>query len=189
MNSSNEQQWLTDAKKFNKESLGAIYDHYSPGIYRYALRLLGNTSLAEDCVAETFSRFLQTLKAGNGPENYLQAYLYRIAHNWITDNYRHQPQPSLELNESLQENDPTPPEVFVEKNITRQQVRMALRCLTPDQRQVISLRFYEGWENFEIAQTMEKPIGAIKALQYRALQSLRSLLLFEENERENESIG
>jgi RNA polymerase sigma-70 factor (ECF subfamily) len=57
-----------------------------------------------------------------------------------------------------------------------QQVRSALALLTPDQRQVIMLKYLEDWENEEIAQALNKPVGAIKSLQHRAIESLRRLL-------------
>jgi RNA polymerase sigma-70 factor (ECF subfamily) len=54
--------------------LEEIYDQFSPGLYRYAMRLLGNEDLAEDCVSEVFSRFLTAIKRGNGPQQDLKAY-------------------------------------------------------------------------------------------------------------------
>jgi RNA polymerase sigma-70 factor (ECF subfamily) len=44
------------------------------------------------------------------------------------------------------------------------------------------LRFIEGWQNDEVASALEKPVGAIRALQFRALNTLRRLLLLEEKE-------
>ena len=85
---SNEQDLLQRASKIETQALAEIYDSYSPGIYRYAMRLLGDMTLAEDCVAETFARFLKSLQEQRGPRNNLKAYLYRIAHNWIVDHYR-----------------------------------------------------------------------------------------------------
>ena len=61
------------SRQFDHPTLALIYDTYSPGLYRYAMRMLGNQYVAEDCVAETFSRFLQALRAKRGPESYLQA--------------------------------------------------------------------------------------------------------------------
>jgi RNA polymerase sigma-70 factor (ECF subfamily) len=55
-------------------------------------------------------------------------------------------------------------------------VRSALFHLTPDQRQVILLRYVEGWELEEIARAVQKPVGAVKALQHRAVARLRRLL-------------
>ena len=182
MNSPSEQELLNGARQYDLPALGAIYDRYSPGIYRYAMRLLGDDCLAEDCVAETFSRFLKVLRLGHGPQDHLQAYLYRIAHNWITDSYRRQPPPPLDLDDALHAGDHFHPEKQTEVRYMQKQVRLALRSLTPDQRQVIILRFLEGWENEEVAVALEKPVGAIKALQHRALNALRRLLLQAEVE-------
>jgi RNA polymerase sigma-70 factor, ECF subfamily len=48
--------------------------------------------------------------------------------------------------------------------------------LTPDQRQAIILKYLEDWENNAIAQAMNKPVGAVKALQHRGLEALRRIL-------------
>ena len=80
-----EQAILERAKRFEAQALEEIFDTFSPGIYRYAFRLLGDADLARECMSETFSRFLQAVKREGGPDNYLQAYLYRITHNWFTD--------------------------------------------------------------------------------------------------------
>lgn len=178
MEHSNEGPLLTRARSFDLPALAEIYDRYSPGLYGYALRLLGDPNLAEDCVAETFSRFLQALKHGRGPESYLQAYLYRIAHNWITDHYRRQP-PTLALDERLPDGG-APPEQHTDERLQQEQVRLALRILTAEQRQVIVLKFLEGWDNSAIAAALEKPVGAIKALQHRGLETLRRMLAAEE---------
>ncbi len=177
MESSTEQDLLQGAQAFDLPSLAVIYDQYSPGIYRYAMRLLGDEALAEDCVAETFSRFLKALRGGQGPNQHLQAYLYRIAHNWITDIYRRQPPPAAALDEENLVDDQWLPDAQAENRALRARVRLALRSLTPEQRQVVTLRFVEGWENEEVAQAMQKPVGAVKALQHRAINMLRKILL------------
>ncbi len=184
MNGSSEADLLKGAKAFDLQSLGEIYDFYSPGLFAYAMRLLGDHLLAEDCVAETFARFLKGLRAGVGPDTHLQAYLYRVAHNWITDHYRREPPPPLELEEDMRAEDDPPPEDQVGRLIEQEQVRGALRSLTPDQRQVIILRFLEGWDNEDVAAAVQKPVGAVKALQHRALASLRRWLLDKGKESE-----
>ena len=52
----------------------------------------------------------------------------------------------------------------------------ALGELTPDQQQVIVMKFLEGLDNEQIALSMDKREGAIRALQMRALMSLRRVL-------------
>ncbi len=171
-----ESQLIERARRFDEPALAEIYDRYSPGIYRYALHLLGDPHLAEDCTADTFLRYLQAVRAGGGPQDHLQAYLYRIAHNHITDGYRREPPPPLPLFDDLPCSDNDPVETAVER-IARDQVRAALGRLTPDQRQVIALKYLEGWENETVAQALQKPVGAIKSLQHRAIDALRRMLL------------
>ncbi|WP_083461605.1 RNA polymerase sigma factor [Thermanaerothrix daxensis] len=176
MNSPEEQEWLQAAQRFDMEALAAIYDQYSPRLYAYAMRLLGDADKAEECVAETFARFLQALHAGHGPRQHLQAYLYRIAHNWITDRYRREPPPNLNI-EIHPLSDPAPPlEEAAEAQWMRQRLRWALWQLTPEQRQAILLRFVEGLDNETVAAALQKPVGAVKALQHRALAALKRLL-------------
>jgi RNA polymerase sigma-70 factor (ECF subfamily) len=171
-----DQELLKRARQFEEQALAEIYDRWSPGLYRYSVRLLSDANLAEECVSETFRRFLEILRDGGGPTDYLQAYLYRTAHNWITDHYRRNPIQTtpLENELNLQESGGTVQEV--DRNIERQQLRDALMDLTPDQRQVIVLKFIEGWSNEAIARVVDKPIGAVKSLQHRALDSLRRIL-------------
>jgi RNA polymerase sigma-70 factor (ECF subfamily) len=59
-------------------------------------------------------------------------------------------------------------------------IREVLWQLTPDQRQVILLKYYENWSNIEVARAIGKPVGAVKALQHRGLTLLRSFLKNEE---------
>jgi RNA polymerase sigma-70 factor (ECF subfamily) len=59
-------------------------------------------------------------------------------------------------------------------------LRAAIRRLTDEQAQVISLRFLEGYSFGEIAGMMDKTEGAVKALQHRAVATLRQLLVHEQ---------
>ncbi len=176
MRDSPDQAILQRAKRFEAKALEEIFDTYSPGIYRYAFRLLGDAELARECMSETFSRFLYALKRDSGPDNYLQAYLYRIAHNWITDYYRSKVPPSMPLDVNLRANPANEPHQVVADELESQQLRDALTLLTPDQRLVIVLKYLEDWENESIAQTLNKPVGAVKALQHRALEALRRIM-------------
>ncbi len=172
-----ERALLARARAWDMQALEEIYDLYSPMIYRYAMRLLGNADLAEECVSETFTRFLYALREGRGPKEHLKAYLFRIAHNWITDRYRRaRPLDGLdEYVHLMADSDPGPDEVAHER-WQQDRVRALLFKLTPEQRQVLVLRFLEGWSHQEIAQALGKPVSAVKALQRRGLAALRRLL-------------
>ncbi|RME36783.1 MAG: sigma-70 family RNA polymerase sigma factor [Thermoflexia bacterium] len=166
---------LERARRLESQALIQIYDLYSDELYRYAVRLSGDPDLAEECVAETFTRLLETFRRGGGPHQFLRAYLYRIAHNWLTDQFR-----TSRMNVSLDAAVPLvaadDPALEAEMRLRQQAVREALFRLTPDQRQVILLRYVEGWGLEEVARALQKPVGAVKALQHRAVARLRRLL-------------
>ncbi len=100
---------LSGARRYEEEILAEIYDRYSPSLYRYAVRQLGEPDLAEECVADKFSRFLGALRGGGGPRKHLKAYLYRMAHNWIVDFRRSRPATALELDPEVADRDDARP--------------------------------------------------------------------------------
>jgi RNA polymerase sigma-70 factor, ECF subfamily len=170
-----------EALPLDKRDLVEIYERYNLPLFRYASRLLGNADLAEECVAETFSRLLQAFKAGGGPRDNVQAYLYRVAHNWVTDYYRSN-RKSLPLDMDLPADPFENPSAVVSFHLERERVRQALFRLNPEQRQVIVLRFFEDWPHDEIAALVGKTAEATRALQHRALAALRKMLIEQEAE-------
>ena len=150
--------------------LGEIYDTNAPKIFRYLYHRVGDQALAEDLTSEVFVRFLH---ARPTPDNLL-AFLYRMAHNLFVDYLRRNPRM-----QSLDENLPADggdPMRLAEIEMERVRLRRALLRLTPEQQQVIVLKFLEGLSNEEIARVVGKPVGAVKALQHRGLGTLRNLL-------------
>lgn len=160
-----------------RQDLVEIYEKYNPKLFRYGHRLLGDSQLAEDCVSETFSRFLKTIQNGVGSKDNLNAYLYRIAHNWIMDYYRHHVPEDTDFEVAQLQSKTGNPESAVSQKTEQQKVRQALLKLPEDQLQVVMLRFYEDLSHEEIASTLGKTIQASRALQYRAMNGLRGILL------------
>jgi len=174
---------LKQARSGDEGALARVYDEYAPAIYRYAYRLTGHEGTAQDATSETFHKLLASLRDGGGPTDNLSAWLYRVAHNLIVDGYRRQPdEPPLPLDEAPEIEVAGRQEAYVEKQERAAQARRALRRLTPLQQQVISLRFLEALSIRETAEVMGKTEGAVKALQYRATNSLQRIL--EEMNRE-----
>jgi RNA polymerase sigma-70 factor (ECF subfamily) len=180
MHSCPEQELLRRARRFDQTSLAELYDRYSDSIYYYSLRLLGDSSLAEDCAADTFSRLLRALWDGGGPTENVKAYLFRSAHNWVADYFRRTPPLPLDAEVDWQHAD-SDTAAEAEQKLLQGRVRRALRLLTPEQQKVLALRFIEGWELEEIAACLQKPLGAVKALQHRGVAALRKMLLAEES--------
>jgi RNA polymerase sigma-70 factor (ECF subfamily) len=155
-------------------ALAEFYDGCAPAIYAYIYRRVGERQLAEDLTADVFVRALDALHRGRFAAVSLQAWLYRLAHNRVVDHYRRAGRaPAAPLDETL----PAPDDVPEDARRRHDQawIRAALQRLTPDQQQIIALRFGEGLSAGAIAAALGKSEEAIRALQHRALAALRRL--------------
>ena len=168
-----DERWIAGARDSDSTVLAEIYDALSPELYRYAYRLLGQREAAEDTLGETFLRFLRSVQSGGGPGQHLRAYLYRILHNLAMDSYRRGIPDQDSLDSAAIMADDVDPLQAAAENISAEQARSALWRLTPGQRQVILLRYFQGLSHEEIAHVVDKPVGAVKALQHRGLNALR----------------
>jgi RNA polymerase sigma-70 factor (ECF subfamily) len=164
-------------QSFDGNTLAAIYDEYYLPIYRYIYRQVSDVETTRDLTSEVFHRLLRAAQKGMGPDQDIKAWLYRTGHNIVIDHYRRQQhRQHLPLPEQLVDRDMDPASM-AEDRLTADTVHQALNHLTPDQRQVISLKFLAGLSNNEVAHVMNKPVGAVKSLQHRALAALQRQLL------------
>jgi RNA polymerase sigma-70 factor (ECF subfamily) len=65
--------------------------------------------------------------------------------------------------------------------LERERVRAAILRLSAEQQQIIQLRFLESWSHDEVAQVLGKSADATRSMQYRALGTLRSILMEEDS--------
>ena len=169
----NERELLQRAKQCDEAALGELYDCYAPRIYAYAYRRVGDAHLAEDLTGDVFVRVIQAIQSERFWHTSFQAWLYRIAHNLVVDHFRRQsPVVELELDEGLVAAEDDPVSAVAER-LSHGQVKAAIGRLTPDQQQVLALRFGEGMKAREVAAVIGKSVGAVEALQHRALAALR----------------
>jgi len=148
-------------------------------MYFYIYRRVSDPAAAEDLTSELFLRVLRSIRNERAWRGSFSAWLYRIAHNLVVDHYRRQPaEPSQPVDESLAAVD-ADPVVTTENALASERLRAAIGRLTPDQQEVLALRFGESLTAAETGQIMEKSTGAVEALQHRALASLRRILAGE----------
>ena len=172
----NETALLERAKEYDPTALAELYDRYAPKMYAYIYRRVNDAALAEDLTSELFLRMLRAIQNERAWRDSFTAWLYRIAHNLVVDTYRRQPPPPLSLEETpCQAEGGGDPAELVQETLDRSRLRAAIQRLTPDQQQVLALRFGEGLTARESASIMRKTTGAIEALQRRALAALRRI--------------
>jgi len=171
---------LKRAKAYDPEALAEVYDRYGPRMYAYIYRRVSDAALAEDLTGDLFLRVLRAIRNDQAWGDSFIAWLYRIAHNLVMDHYRRQsPVPCLSVDDSLAAPDGDPA-VIAEDAVAGKRLRAAIGRLTPDQQEVLALRFGEGLTAAQTAGILEKSTGAVEALQHRALAALRRMLTGEE---------
>jgi RNA polymerase sigma-70 factor (ECF subfamily) len=181
INSLSEEELLASALDFGEAALGELYDRYEGKIYAYIYRRTGEPELAKDLTAQVFIKMLEAIRKQKAWTSSFSGWLYRIAHNVVIDYYRRRKrhkQVSIDDAPTLTATRHNPVQT-AEQNMDAEQLRAAIQRLTDEQAEVVSLRFLEGYSIAEVAVMMEKTEGSIKALQYRAVSSLRQLLQHE----------
>lgn len=161
------------AKAGDAGAFGELYERYRDAIYRFCLARTGTAHDAEDLTSDVFVKALHSLDRYQERGLPFAAFLYRIARNAAIDRSRTLKQPlsvdGLLVEPSSKQDVEREATLAVEKSI----LLAALAKLKPEHRDVITLRFIEGYAAQEVAQLLGKTEGAIRTLQHRALERLR----------------
>jgi RNA polymerase sigma-70 factor (ECF subfamily) len=162
------------------EALGELYDRYQVSIFRFILVRVDSQQTAEDLTGEVFASVITHLP--DDTIHNFRAWLFRIARNRLIDHYRGKEEPAMaSLDEAENQQAPTDrPAAIVEQQQMLEHVQHALKGLESTQRDVVILRFLVGLSLNEVAEMLDKSVGAVKALQRRGLTNLRQLLAFVE---------
>jgi RNA polymerase sigma-70 factor (ECF subfamily) len=153
---------------------------YYPEIYRYAFYRTSEPEAAADIASDVFLRLLDALHAGRAPQTTLRGWLYGVAGHLVADHFRRAPRESARGEETVIADGS--PAAEAEERVRKGQVRAALRRLTPEQQEVLALRFGDGFSVEQTAEATGKSVTAVKSLQFRALEALRKWLVEVEND-------
>ena len=151
-----------------------LYQRYSPRVFGYLFqRLNGNVEEAEDLTADVFTRVYEKIDGFQPQGAPLSAWVFRIAHNRLIDSVRRRPRQVQVALDDAPELTAGPVFGGIDQQVALDQIKAGLARLTPEQRQVIVLRFLEGKSLAETAAIVNRNEDAVKKLQARGLASLR----------------
>ena len=164
---------LESLRSLDSQAVGAVYDRYFPGVFRYVLYRVGDRQTAEDIASDVFLRLLEAVRSDRGPRTNLPAWLNATASHAVSDHHRRTyRRPTLDLPETLAETGPGLQAEFDSRERDHL-VRHAYSQLTADQQAVLALRFGQGCSVEETASLLKKNINAVKSLQFRALAAIQ----------------
>jgi RNA polymerase sigma-70 factor, ECF subfamily len=164
----NNERLLVQAAQKDPAQFGELYEDNFDRVYAYVVRRVRDRDIAEDLTSEVFHKALAALPNFDWRGIPFAAWLLRIAANVITDQWKRGAREIVE----------DPPEIAIEADLDEIEHRARLFRLVDklpgDQQRVIRMRFSEGQSIREIANEFGKTEGAIKQLQFRALETLRT---------------
>ena len=150
----------------------ALYDAHSASVTAFVRSRASED--VDDIVNEIFLGAFTGLPRFEGDEAGFKAWLFRIARNKINDHHRrrHRRVQQTPLGSTDSERQPSGDGGEFELGESSDEVTRILQVLTDDQREVILLRVIADLSIEQVAEIMDKPAGAIKALQHRAIEAL-----------------
>jgi RNA polymerase sigma-70 factor (ECF subfamily) len=160
------------------QAYDGIYLLYADRVFRYLLVRVEDADFAEEITSQVFVHLIERLhKYRIGPADNVavfSAWLYRMTYNKMVDiirKTRRSPQMPIDLFQDMATGQVVIDDVI--QKIDNEKLLGTLSLLNETQRDVILLRFIEGYSIAETAQILQKTEGAVKALQHRAVGNLR----------------
>jgi len=165
-----DERLLIEAAQADPRRFADLYELHFERVYAYVARRVGNPSEAEDLTSTVFHQALANIRRFEWRGTPFVAWLFRIAANAIADRWK---RAAREAGNPAGEPSvlPEPAMEAVEQSAL---LARLVGQLPEDQQRVVRLRFTEEKSVREIAQAMGRSEGAVKQLQFRALQQLRA---------------
>lgn len=163
------------AQMADRAAWDEIFQRNYRRVYTFVFTRVGDVHAAEEIAADVFVEAWKGIQRFTYRGVALISWLYQIAHNLMADFLRKR---SRTRTERLGENEArvADPRDEAQSVVEWQAVSAALKKLTLEQQQVVVSRFVEGLSLAETARLMGKKENAVKALEFRALRSMRRIL-------------
>jgi RNA polymerase sigma-70 factor (ECF subfamily) len=167
-------------KRRDPDAMAVLYDRYGRLMYSLILRVVRNESVAEDLVQETFLRVWNRVHGFDQERGALGPWILAVARNRSIDYLRSIQGRDVESPLELERMEN--PALFSDLeseilNLDRvKRLKEAFQKLTPNQRTVIELAYYEGLSQVEMAEHLKQPLGTVKTWVRAALKVLREEL-------------
>jgi RNA polymerase sigma-70 factor (ECF subfamily) len=157
--------WVQPLRDRDPVAWTAVFEEHRDFVFRSALSQVGDRELAEDITGQVFLEAIQGIHRFRDRGTPFSAWLLTIA--------RHR---SLDALRKRRRDERTPLLFESHEAAADSSVLEALSLLTPEQREVIHLRFVEDLPIEQVARMTGRNAGAVKSLQHRALRRLRTQL-------------
>lgn len=181
-----DQRLMIRVARGDADALGELYDHYGRVVFGVLYRMLGSPESAEEVVQNAFHSVWRQAGGYRPERGSVRTWLLAIARNAAIDWRRsrgHRLARETVIDEALALVDDVPVEERVIASLRAQRVRAAVGALPREQREVLSLAFWSGLSQTEIASRIGAPLGTVKGRVRLGMARLRRSLADDEKQR------
>lgn len=176
-NHESEESVVKRAIQQDRAAFASLYDKYMDKVYRHVYYRVPTRADAEDITQEVFIKAWRAITKYRQTGTSFGAWLIAIARNSIVDFHKaRKNNVRLDDTEIISRHIEADPQAMTEFSLGNERMRKVVLKLKENKREVILLRFFEGWSYREISESLHKSEGAIRIIQYRALADLRQIL-------------
>jgi len=168
---------LVEKAKDDPDAFSEIYDLYFPKIFRYVSWRIGNRSDTEDLVSDIFTKALNKINSFKWHEGAtFSSWIFRIAYNTIVDYYRTKHKRDYINLDDLPEipADSLLPYEDLDRRQLFKKLYQMIQELPERQAEIITMRFFTGMKNKEIAKVLEIKEKSVASSLCRGLQALHN---------------
>lgn len=152
----------------------ALYDMYSASLYGVIIRIVTETTLAEDILQETFVKIWQSFSSYSAEKGRLFTWMVNIARNLSIDKVRSKDFRNQNKNQDIEN---TVNLIDEQKNTTYKPELLGIKDLVtklrPEQKSILDLVYFKGYTHVEAADELCIPLGTVKTRLRMAIQELR----------------
>lgn len=170
-------QLVERAQAGDEDAFATLYTSYFTPLFRYIFYRVKDHEVAEDLTQTIFVRLFEKLDSMDAKNP--RAYLYMIARNIVIDFWKKKKATPVDFTDPEVKHpvtDATDIEAKADQSLARDRINRAMKHLSDDQREALTLRFNEQLSHKEISHIMNKTEATVRQLQCRGLKALRSIM-------------
>jgi RNA polymerase sigma-70 factor (ECF subfamily) len=165
----------------DRSAFGLFYDRHAPALFGFCIRILKDGKDAEDVLREAFVQVWRDAQQFDAARGSVKTWLFTITRSRALDRWRSRRSMGRRFSDASHESldHEGAADDRQDSGVRRDYVRQWLRKLSEDEQAVLSLAYYDGYSQEEIAARLNEPLGIVKSRTRSGLAKLKVIAIAE----------
>lgn len=160
------------------EQFSQIYDQYIEKIYRFVYLKVSSQEVAEDITSKVFLSGWEAYKKDQAGIKNMNAFLYQIARNAVTDHYRDRAKGKTVSQDAVPQIPDTGAGLYEKVVLSSDMdaIMVSIQKLKKEYQNILIWHYLEDMSSEQIAEMLDKPVGTVRVMIHRGLKALKDEL-------------